>query len=57
MTFMLCLKLAQSLDKYRVNERMSDRAKSIRPDMFTDCDEREREELLWEKSTPGFANR
>ena len=40
---MLCLKLAQSLDKYRVNERMSDRAKSIRPDMFTDCDKRERE--------------
>lgn len=59
MKFVLCLKLAQSLGKYRMNERMSDRAESVRLDTFTDCDEREREreESLWEKSTPGFANR
>ena len=43
MKFVLCLKLAQSLGKYRMNERMSDRAESVRLDTFTDCDERERE--------------
>ena len=56
MKFVLCLKLAQSLGKYRMNERMSDRAESVRLDTFTDCDEREREreESLWEKSTPAL---
>lgn len=43
MKFVLCLKLAQSLGKYRMNERMSDGAESMRLDTVSDCDERERE--------------
>lgn len=46
MKFVLCLKLAQSLGKYRMNERMSDGAESMRLDTVSDCDERERERRI-----------
>lgn len=52
--FILRLKLSQSLDKYRMNERMSECVKSLNLDVFTNCNDWE--ELLWEKSTPGPVN-